>query len=346
MISKGTMPANMLSVSRFFLFVVLWSGAGGCAEATEEATLRDALPTLGALTFPVPGTDAGDGEEADGARVEPLLGQRAVLYRATRDTAFVVNGSVLLAMVVLQLVVALPPSQLNDRAARWGPITDRAGELAYELEVEAAGLALGSDARRFRFVLRGGLPDQPVWEFVDLLSGETELGSTVRRGTIGFDFDAFASLRPGEPSATGRVAARWDTGAYLERVGPRRLDVTFDRFAASADSSVLNATYRFEQGAPREGRLALETEFDLVPTTALRERVTMVSRWNERGGRSDARAAGGDLGLLSFGLVECWGPAFGRTFYRDTADAAPAEGAETACVFLDSDAPRWPRAHR
>ena len=335
--AMGIARAVRGTVSRLMILAILCSAAVGCSSTATEATLRDVVPTVDALTFPVPGAeDAG----RDGARVEPLLGQRAVLYQVTRDTVFVVNGSVLLVMGALQLVLATPPSLVTEQSARWGPFEDRERGIVYELDVESLGIDNADGFDRFRFVLRGGTSEQEDWEYVDVLSGVTELGAAVRRGTISFDFDAFASLRPvAERGPTGRIAARWDTGPFLAGSGPRRLDVTFDRFAGSEDGVVLSATYRFEQFAPRAGRLFLETIFDLVKTTSLPERVAMVSRWNEDGGRADARASGGDLSLLSFGLVECWGPRFGRTYYRDTLDAEPEEGVARSCVFIDADEP-------
>ena len=320
--------------SRSIAFALWFGVLGGCASDDSEVTLRDAVPTTNALVFPVPGTESSS--DADGSRVEPLLGQPAVLYQLTRDTALIVNGSVLVAMAALQWVIATPPSRVSGESARWGPIPDRDNQLVYELYVESIGNASDDGSERYRFVFRGGTIDQSTWEYVDLLSGITELGPDVRRGSMSFDFDALSTLRPGVPGASGRVAARWDTGSYLEGTGPRRLDVTFDRFAGSPEGTLINATYRFEQSAPRSGRLFLETAFDLVATTRLTERVTLVSRWNESGGRSDARAAGGDLGLLSFGLVECWGPRFGRSYYRDTIDAEPEEGTVGSCVFADA----------
>ena len=77
-----------------------------------------------------------------------------------------------------------------------------------------------------------------------------------------------------------------------------------------------------------------------VGGTALLETLTLRSRWLTTGdGRADARVAGGDLGQLQVTASECWNAMFGRVYYKDSNNFAPAEGAESACAFATQDLP-------
>ena len=73
--------------------------------------------------------------------------------------------------------------------------------------------------------------------------------------------------------------------------------------------------------------------------TAAQEHITLRSRWESNGaGRADARMAGGDLqtGAIASG---CWDTSFRRTYYTDSVNFAPTEGAVSGCAFGTVDLP-------
>jgi hypothetical protein len=55
-------------------------------------------------------------------------------------------------------------------------------------------------------------------------------------------------------------------------------------------------------------------------------------------GRADARLAGGDLNAGAI-ASECWDGQFRRTYYTDSVNFAPTEGAVANCAFGTADLP-------
>ncbi|MBI2895019.1 MAG: hypothetical protein HYY06_15800 [Deltaproteobacteria bacterium] len=310
------------------LVLVLSTFAAGCIQKGDE--FRDALPHSDDLTVRVP----QDGSSEAGAHAYALIGQRAVLYQATRDISRAINGGVYILLSVLEDIVSYPPATVTADQATWGPHTPALSPLTWRMIVNK----VGESDYTFSLDARPKNGDDTTW--VAILSGDSHLvaGTRLSSGTLIAHCDEAHALDEYEFRCTGQVTADWDvTGS------PRTVVVAFRGWTdGGVFSTPIDADYSYLENDDLSGEFAFGASADLDDDGSLPESIVVTSRWDASGaGRGDASASSGDIPVAigSVTVTECWDSSFGRSFYTDSADLAPTEGDPAACVFADAEVP-------
>ncbi|MBS1124071.1 MAG: uncharacterized protein H6Q90_6299, partial [Deltaproteobacteria bacterium] len=156
-------------------------------------------------------------------------------------------------------------------------------------------------------------------------------GELLGNGTFLVDFDAGRRVNPIDSAADarGQVAVNYDLAV-------RHLDLTI--MSTDANGNPVAADYAYNETAVGGGDMVFDIDGDAGGGAAI-EQVTLRSRWQASGeGRADARITGGDVGSGAI-ASECWDPQFGRVFYTDSVNFAPAEGNVADCAFATADLP-------
>jgi hypothetical protein len=235
-------------------------------------------------------------------------------------------------------IVHTEPSSIEDGEATWGPYSDALEPVTYRFRVTRLAEA------EYDYVLEGRpKTSRSENDYRKVLKGH---GYGMRHaqhgeGDFTIDLDVARSLDPfvhQNDSGTVHVVHHLphdigDGGAAL----PRSIVAE-----VTPDPSVNPESFTVTSDAHLDGTGALHVvaraDTDDSKTTQL-EDIAIDSRWRADGaGRADIVITGGDLppdpGRVT--AVECWGVDFKRSYYADSLDIEPREGAATACAY---DAP-------
>lgn len=311
----------MVSLRSCLIILVTLSGLG-CTAADPEDEFRNAVPRAEELTIRVP----GEGGDAGGARAA-LIGERAHLYQATRDTSRFVNGSIWVVLQLVRAIVEHPSTELDENHAMWGPWNETLSPITYVFLVERVSEG------HYHYVLSGKPRDAGDDAWVPLLAGDSEVDDAagVRRGALALDFDAAHALDAYEHPLVGRVAATYDVHAGVVEAG-------FENVRGDG-GEIVSALYRYTEAADGSGTFAFGLRADVDGNPASQEDLVVTSRWDASGaGRGDAVATHGDLADAVVYASECWDRGFGRSFYTDNIGMAPTEGDAATCTFSE---PLW-----
>jgi len=250
------------------------------------------------------------------------IGQLADYYVATRGVTRTFNGSTGWVLVLLHTIVSYPVTTHSGDTYEWGPWSDALDPSEYKLDVIDHGGGV------YTYELAGRDKTTAGSQFEDVITGAASVDG---KGTFTLDFDAGRRVNPVDSGdATGSVDVAYDLVA-------KTLDLNISTTNALGNPVV--ADYQYAEDATGGGDMTFDVDQDQGGGPAL-EHSTLRSRWEATGaGRADARVEGGDLGATQITASECWDTLFRRTFYTDSANLAPTEGAETDCAFTSADLP-------
>lgn len=314
------------------LSIALLVAAAGCGsdEAAFDA-YRRAVPTSAALSVEVP---ASAPQAASGQLSQALSTERAGLYRLTYDVSRQANGWIGAGLVVVEAIVAYPPTSFENNRAVWGPFTPALEPLAWTLEVTKTGdetYAYTLSARD-----KDAANDKPETILSGISVGEEgdKPGFDGFRGQYTLDFTKLHALDPDLYEETGTLRAGYDlTGDQ------RRLELTLQSFVEDGGAPK-DAAYSYLERADGSGEFRIAGITDLEENGSAEEHVVVRSAWTAQGaGRADAQFSGGNLNA-SVDATECWDPSFARSFYQDTIQGALGGAQLDACAFatpIDAD---------
>jgi hypothetical protein len=283
-------------------------------------SIDQALPTKDQVSIKLPETAARTVDSN-------VLGQLAPYYVATRDVTRTFNGSSAWVLTLLHAIVSTPATSIHGNTYTWGPGSQPLDPADYRLDVTAVGDGT------YTYQLSGRSKTKPGAQFEVVIDGSADprAGDNQGSGQFLIDFDAGKRVNPIDSGdAKGSVDVHYD-------LAQRHLDLTI--MSTDAQGQPALADYAYNAGADGSGDMTFDVSGN-AGGTALLETLTLRSRWLATGaGRGDARIAGGDLGTIQITASECWNTAFGRVFYKDSNNFAPAEGLETSCAFATADLP-------
>jgi hypothetical protein len=299
----------------------------------------DAIPDEESLTLALP---------SSGETAKAGLGELAVLYDQTVDFTRDVNEHVLMFLSWIDEITSYPPSAPIDGGYVWGPWTDSGLS-----PVEGRFWMTRADGETYDYGLQWR-PRDSEGEWTDIWLGRTTASTdTVRRGVgaYGVDFTAAKALDP-TVDPVGVVDVDYDTVT-----DGREIAVEYVGFFNEEDdmTAPLDAQYFYRSHADLTGQFLFDWFMDIhydeyhgEQYPAL-EHAWFNTRWESSGaGRADVTVTDGDLpdieyegqSVSRYGVSECWGNDFLRSFYRGTAvmengDEWPYEdeGDEGSCVF-------------
>ena len=315
--------------------------ASGCTlEKRDDAEeYREAVPQREAVTVAGPESDAGadSGTTTQAAGNGPLS---RVPYAKWYGFTRVVRGGVnLVTAAVLGsawVIVHTEPSSVQDGEATWGPYTDslepvtyrfrvtRVAEGEYDYVLEGRRKASSSDAD-YRAVLKG--------------HGYGKRHTQHGEGDFSIDLSAARELDPfahqndsGTVHVVHHLAHDIGEGSAL----PRSI-VAEVKPAPAVNPESFTVTSNANQDGSGSLHVVASADTDDTKMTQL-EDIVVDSRFRADGaGRADIVIAGGDIpaatGSASVSAVECWGADFMRSYYSDSIDFEPSEGAASACVY-------------
>lgn len=283
---------------------------------TDPKTIQRAIPTAAQVAIKLPENTAR------------TIGQLASWYVATRDITRTLNGGSAWVLILVHTIVQFPVTSVADDTMTWGPWSDALSPAEYKLEVRVVGDGT------YEYTLSGKSKTEPGAGFEAVIEGTADPRAGEARGSGSFlvDFDASKRVNPIDSGdAKGTMDVSYDLAA-------RHLDLVLN--STDAGGAPVVADYAYNEAADGGGDMV----FGVSGNTgggALLETVTLRSRWQASGaGRADARIAGGDLGAVEATASECWGINFRRTFYTDSVNFSPTEGAESTCAFATADLPQ------
>lgn len=257
-----------------------------------------------------------------------VLGQLAPYYVVTLGVTSTFNGSTAWVLALIHAIVQAPPTTVQDNVYTWGPGSKALDPADYKLVVTA------NDDGTFSYQLSGKSKTQPNAQFEILIKGEADPGPGEGKGSGQFlvDFDAGKRVNP---TTSGDAKGSVDVHYDLARA---HLDLTI--MSTDAQGNPTSADYAYNAAADGGGDMTFDVNGN-VGGTALMETLTLRSRWLGTGaGRTDARITGGDLASLQVTASECWNTSFGRVYYQDSNNFAPAEGVESSCAFPTANLPK------
>ena len=303
---------------------------------------REAVPRREAIVVAGPESDAAADTSAPGPSAQANGPLSRTPYAKWYGFTRVVRGGVnLVTAAVLGsawIIVHTEPTSVQDGEAIWGPYTDALEPVTYRFRVTRVGEA------KYDYVLEG----RPKASTSDdayraLLKGHGFGKRHAQHGEGDFtiDLDVARALDP--------FAHQNDSGTvHVVHHLPHDMDEGHGALPRSIsaevtpDPAVNPESFSVTSVANLDGTGALHVDaradMDDTKMTQL-EDISIDSRWRADGaGRADISIAGGDVpadpGMVS--AVECWGSDFMRSYYSDSVDFEPSEGAVSACVY---DAP-------
>lgn len=278
------------------------------------------LPTADQVSIKLPETTA----QAAGSFA---VGQLAGWYVATHDVTRTFNGGSAWVLTLIHTIVQFPATTRSGDTLTWGPFSDALDPAEYKLDVQVVGDGT------YAYMLSGRSKTQASAQFEVVIDGTADprAGELQGSGEFLIDFDAGRRVNPIDGGdARGSVDVRYD-------LAKRHLDLTV--MSTDDKGQPVSADYAYNATADGGGDMTFDVNTNAGGTQLL-ETLTLRSRWLATGaGRADARIAGGDLAQIQVTASECWDTTFGRVFYMDSNNFAPAEGVESACAFATQDLP-------
>lgn len=282
-------------------------------EAPSE--IAKAIPTADQVKIELPVNNAR------------TIGELAEWYVATRNVTRTFNGGTAWVLVLVHTIVQFPVTSVNGDTYTWGPWSDALDPAEYKLDVRAVGDGT------FEYQLSGRAKTQPGAQFEVVIDGfaDPRPGDLRGNGNFVLDFDAGKRVNPidSDPEARGQITVNYDLAA-------RHLDLGI--VSTDDAGNPVTADYAYNRALDGGGDMVFNIEGD-AGGTALKEKITLRSRWQANGlGRADARLAGGDLADGAT-ASECWDASFRRVYYADSVDFVPTEGDVASCAFGTADLP-------
>ena len=281
-------------------------------EAPSE--LKRAIPTADQVKIKLPQS------------ANKSVGQLAEWYVATRNVTRTFNGGAGWVLVLVHTIVQFPVTSVSGDTYTWGPWSDALDPAEYKLDVRAVGDGT------YEYQLSGRSKLAAATSFEVIIDGKADprMGDLKGNGQFLIDFDAGKRVNPIDSGdAKGQVDVRYDLAA-------RHLDLGI--MSTNDQGEPVMADYAYNETLDGGGDMVFNIDGNAGGTAAI-ENITLRSRWQSNGmGRADARMAGGDL---STGAIasECWDGQFRRTYYTDSVNFAPTEGAVSGCAFGTADLP-------
>jgi len=281
-----------------------------CVKQDEAPSdLKTSLPTSDQVKINLPEGSAR------------TVGQLADYYVITRNVTRDFNGGSAWVLILLHTIVQYPVTSTNGNVYTWGPWSDALDPAEYRLDVTDVGDGT------YDYDLSGRSKTQTGAQFEVVISGHADPrpGPLQGNGVFNIDFDAGRRVNPIDAgNERGEVTVTYD-------LAKRHLDL--DIVGVDDNGKPVTAEYAYDEGADKSGKMSFSAKGDAGGGAQL-ESFQIVSKWAASGtGRSDAMATGGDIqASVSVSLTECWDTSFKRTFYMDSQNFAPAEGAAASCI--------------
>lgn len=312
------------------LVLVTLVGTTGCTinQTSEADRFREAIPLQEDVALKVPkGSDGTTvGRRSTGLGIATgggLGGGNAQYYQFTRDITGAVDLTTAVILGGIWAIVNTEPTSLEDKKAVWGPGAANALEPAvWKFTVTQVGDA------EYDYVLEGQPKAGGEWLPVLTGHGFGKSSTKHREGWFQADNDNYKKLEPTRGKDEGKTKITFD----LKQL-PASINVELRPAQGSLDVKVTHET-----GGAGSVDIKGTTDISEEKNTKL-EDVHLISKWNSSGaGRGDISIAGGDLpelpgDLKSVTATECWSTTFQRVYYKDTVDAQPSEGEESACAM-------------
>ncbi len=315
-----------LTISTAMMMSLFVLACGGLDP--EEDEYRSAVPTTSSLALSVPASQAGGGT-SDGISdlTQPVLGQRADLYKVTYEVSRKLNRSLWIGLNTIEDIVQHPPTSINNGVATWGPWAPALEPLSWMLAVTK------KSPGRYAYALMARQKADKLGKFKVILAGTSVKGySPIFSGFKGLytaNADNLHALDPITYPGTGKLAATYDTTGLKRAV---KLVMTN---AATKNSQAVDAVYSYVDRANTSGEFRYAVKADIHKNGSKDELYAVVSAWDKTGaGKGLAMVTGGDIKAgIKVKQTECWDAGFGRTFYKDNFNIHPAEGDPTKCPF-------------
>jgi hypothetical protein len=296
--------------------------AAACATSLVACIQQDKAPSE--LARAIPTADQVSIKLPQNANKS--VGDLAEWYVATRNVTRMFNGGAGWVLVTIHTIVQFPVTSVSGDTYTWGPWSGALDPAEYKLDVRAVG--------------------DGTYEYQ--LSGRSK---TIANASFEVIIDGVADPRPGELKGNGQFLIDFDAGRRVNPIdsgdAKGSVDVHYDLAARHLDLGIMStndqgepvmADYAYNQSLDGGGDMVFNVDGN-AGGTAAQEHITLRSRWQANGmGRADARLAGGDLATGAI-ASECWDGLFRRTFYTDSVNFAPTEGAVSACAFGTADLP-------
>ena len=286
-----------------------------CIKQDEApAELRGAIPTADQVKIKLPSSSARS------------VGQLADWYVATRNVTRMFNGGAGWVLVLIHTIVEYPVTSVSGDTYTWGPWSDALDPAEYKLDVRA----VGDGTYEYQLSGRSKLVLASSFEVIIDGKADPRLGELKGNGDFLIDFDAGRRVNPIDAGdSKGQVDVHYDLSA-------RHLDLGI--MSTNDQGEPVMADYAYNETLDGGGDMVFNVDGNAGGTTA-QEHITLRSRWQSNGmGRADARMAGGDLAAGAI-ASECWDGQFRRTYYTDSVNFAPTEGAVANCAFGTADLP-------
>ncbi len=286
-----------------------------CIKQDEAPSdLKRAIPTADQVKIKLP------------QNANKAVGQLAEWYVATRNVTRTFNGGAGWVLVLVHTIVQFPVTSVSGDTYTWGPWSDALDPAEYKLDVRA----VGDGTYEYQLSGRSKLSAGTSFEVIIDGKADPRPGELLGNGEFLIDFDAGKRVNPIDSGdAKGQVDVRYDLAA-------RHIDLGI--MSTNDQGEPVMADYAYNETLDGGGDMVFNIDGNAGGTAAI-EHITLRSRWQSNGmGRADARMAGGDLNAGAI-ASECWDGQFRRTYYTDSVNFAPTEGAVSACAFSAADLP-------
>ena len=296
--------------------IALSLAATGCVKQDAPPDeIGRAIPTADQVRIKLPANQAR------------MLGDLANYYVVTRDVTRTLNGGTAWVLVLIHAIVQYPVTSTSGNVYTWGPWSDALAPAEYKLDVTDNGDGT------YDYLLSGRNKTVAGSQFEVVIDGHADPrpGELLGNGDFKIDFDAGKRVNPVDSGdAKGTVVVQYDLAA-------RHLDMV--AAAPDANGNPAMFEYGYNEALDGGGDMVFNATADTGGTSAA-ENIVIRSRWqNDGAGRGDARIAGGDLGASQAIASECWNTLFRRTFYTDSVNWQPTEGALSECAYGTADLP-------
>lgn len=327
--------------SLFSMALALSLAAGACGRLDEADEFREGVPLHEDVTIVVPdgsarqnALTAAEGTSGGIVRTQSaLLGERAELYKLTRDMTVMVNGGTVAVLTLVKTITEFPPSSIDKDVAVWGPHTNPLSPNTWRLTVNR--LARG----RFQYALEAKAKTAADTGYLTILSGHHEVVTPGmgRRGRLpafgSGDFDVDWDAAQMLPEHDENVGKAHFVYSRPSATADAHIDVTFTQVMDKETGMRIDAKYGYVETPGAGGSFQFTLTKDAIATTAALETLTVRSRWLESGtGRSDVKFSGGDLAASEATASECWDSNFLSVYQTNSyGDAAKMWGGAASC---------------
>jgi hypothetical protein len=291
-----------------------------CGLAKKGDDFRDGVPSSDQVTMKVPGS-------TNKLSAQALEGETAGMYALTRVVTLVVNGGGAAVLLLVEKITDYDPTTITGNVAVWGPYTDALSPNTYKFTVtrnkqddhsyvlEAKGKNEGDD--KFRVILSGS---------------HVNTGKNLGSGTFLLDWNKIQEL----PEHGKEVGTAQYTYSHKTAADPIVIDAIFTQVKDEKTGKLQDINYKYNAKPGSGGAFEFKVTNN-VDNKGVPETVAVKSRWNEAGdGRSDAKAAGGDLQTEAT-FSECWDSNFASKFLVMSFAPTSGWGKDSACTFANAE---------